>query len=113
MTHFEMSGLKVIQSWLGYRMKRRAGKKSSPLDNIRPERWTPRMSEELLELLWVLETTLVMEPELEQVLDRAVSGSCFKISDLPQPAPEQRLAPGATGAGGSLLEMGAEDDDGD
>ena len=71
------------------------------------------MSEELLELLWVLETTLVMEPELEQALDRAVSGSCFKSSELPQPAPEQCQAPAAASAGGSLLEMGAEDDDGD
>ena len=111
--NFEVSGLKVVKSWLGYRMKRRKGRKSSPLDNIRPERWTPRMSEELLELLWVLETTLVMEPELEQALDRAVSGSCFKISELPQPAPEQCQAPAAASAGGSLLEMGAEDDDGD
>lgn len=48
---FEVSGFKVVQSWLGYRMKRRAGKKSSPLDDIRPERWTARMSDELLELL--------------------------------------------------------------
>ena len=34
---FEVSGLKVVQSWLGYRMKKRKGKKSSPLDGIRPE----------------------------------------------------------------------------
>jgi hypothetical protein len=32
-----MSGLKVVQLWLGYRMKKRARKKSSPLDDIRPE----------------------------------------------------------------------------
>jgi hypothetical protein len=51
---FEVSGLKVVQSWLGYRMKKRAGKKSSPLDEIRPDHWTARMSDELLELLWVL-----------------------------------------------------------
>jgi len=29
---FEVSGLKVLQSWLGYRMKAGKGKKSSPLD---------------------------------------------------------------------------------
>lgn len=33
---FEVSGLNVVQSWLDYRMKKRAGKKSSPLDDIRP-----------------------------------------------------------------------------
>ena len=63
--NFEVSGLKVVESWLGYRMKRRSGKKSSPLDEVRPERWTPKMSEELLELLWVLEATLAMEPDLK------------------------------------------------
>ena len=31
---FEVSGLKVVQSWLKYRMKKGAGKKSSPLDEL-------------------------------------------------------------------------------
>jgi len=90
---FEVSGLKVVQSWLGYRMKQRAGKKSSPLDDIRPERWTPRMTDELLELLWVLEATLAMEPELESVLDKVVASDCFKADELPQPTDAQREAP--------------------
>ena len=67
---FEVSGLKVVQSWLGYRMKDRKGKKSSPLDDIRPESWTAGMGDEFLELLWVLEATLDMEPELEKLLDK-------------------------------------------
>jgi hypothetical protein len=91
---FEVSGLKVVQSWLGYRMKKRAGKKSSLLDEIRPERWAARMSDELLELLWVLESTLAMEPELEKVLDKVVAGPCFAAADLPTPTPEERKAPG-------------------
>jgi hypothetical protein len=37
---FEVSGLKVVQSWLGYRMKEGKGRRSSPLDEIRPERWS-------------------------------------------------------------------------
>jgi len=57
----EVSGLKVVQSWLGYRMKKRPGKKSSPFDDTRPERWTARMSDAFLELLWALGSTLVME----------------------------------------------------
>ena len=55
---FEVSGLKVVQSWLKYRMKKGAAKKSSPLDDIRPTRWTSQFTTELLELLWVLEATL-------------------------------------------------------
>lgn len=63
------------------------------------------MSDELLELLWVLEATLAMEPQLENVLDRAVAGPCFTTADLPQPKPEERIAPGAVGATGGLLEL--------
>ncbi len=109
---FEVSGLKVVQSWLGYRMKKRAGKKSSPLDDIRPESWTARMSEELLELLWVLQATLAMEPELETALDKVVAGPCFTAAELPTPKPQERKAPGTVSPAGGLLEMmGVEDDD--
>jgi hypothetical protein len=111
---FEVSGLKVVQSWLGYRMKRRAGKKSSPLDEIRPERWTARMSDELLELLWVLEATLAMEPELEENLDKVVAGPCFTAAELPTPTPEERKAPGAASAPAGQPDLFAiEEDAGD
>ena len=55
--NFEVSGLKVVQSWLGYRMKNPKGKKSSPLDGIGPDTWTGDFTTELLELLWILEAT--------------------------------------------------------
>src|SRR3546814_4214225 len=86
-------------------MKKRAGKKSSPLDDIRPERWTARMSDLLLELLWVLEATLAMEPELEKTLDKVVSGPCFTAAELPMPKPVERKAPVTDGAAGGLLVM--------
>lgn len=108
---FEVSGLKVVQSWLGYRMKKRAGKKSSPLDEIRPERWTARMSDEFLELLWVLEATLAMEPELEKALDKVVAGPCFAAADLPTPTPEERKAPGKAVVAGDQLDMFAANED--
>ena len=63
------------------------------------------LSDELLELLWVLEATLAMEPELEQALDRAVAGPCFAAPELPQPKPEERKAPGTVGTAGGLLDM--------
>ncbi|MFO7481715.1 type ISP restriction/modification enzyme [Oceanibaculum nanhaiense] len=111
---FEVSGLKVVQSWLGYRMKKRAGKKSSPLDDIRPERWTARMSEELLELLWVLEATLAMEPDLSATLDAVVAGSCFKADDLPAPTEAERAAPKSARAAATQHDLfGAGDDEGD
>jgi Type ISP C-terminal specificity domain len=110
---FEVSGFKVVQSWLGYRMKKRAGKKSSPLDDIRPEGWAARMSDEFLELLWVLESTLAMEPELERALNNIVAGPCFTGAELPTPKPEERKAPGSSvSATGGLLDlMGIQDHD--
>ncbi len=111
---FEVSGLKVVHSWLGYRMKKRAGKKSSPLDEIRPERWTARMSDEFLELLWVLESTLAMEPELEKALDKVVAGPCFTATEIPTPKPEERKAPGSVSSAGALLGlMGTDEEDDD
>jgi predicted helicase len=90
---FEVSGLNVVQSWLGYRMKKRAGKKSSELDDIRPERWTPKMTDELLELLWVVEATLELEPQISATLDTVVAGDCFNAAELPAPTAEERKGP--------------------
>jgi predicted helicase len=101
--NFEISGLKVVQSWLAYRMKARAGKKSSPLDDIRPSRWIPRMTDELLELLWVLEATLAMEPELSSTLDAIVKDQCFAASKLPLPAETERQPPKDKLAEGDLI----------
>jgi len=43
---FEVSGFKVVQSWLGYLMRERKGKKSCPLDDIHPKSWTYEFTRE-------------------------------------------------------------------
>ena len=106
---FEVSGLKVVQSWLGYRMKIRAGKKSSPLDDIRPERWTPKMTDDFLQLLWVLEHTLSMEPDLSRVLEEVVNGSCFRSTDLPEPTEKERKPPRSADEKDNMLAMMEEE----
>jgi len=90
---FEVSGLKVVQSWLKYRMKKGAGKKSSPLDEIRTERWTSRYTTELLELLWVLDATVQGYPEQENLLKAIVNGLCFKAEELPSVPEAMRKPP--------------------
>lgn len=90
---FEVSGLKVVQSWLKYRMKKGAGKKSSPLDDIRPNRWTSQFTTELLEVLWVLEATLETYPEQEKLLEEVIVGPCFQAKELPPVLPEYRKPP--------------------
>lgn len=89
---FEVSGLKVVQSWLKYRMKNGAGRKSSPLDNIGPEKWDAQMTTELLNLLWVLEETIKIYPQQEKLLDEILEGACFTVDKLPKPlTPDEEL----------------------
>jgi hypothetical protein len=89
---FSVSGLQVVKSWLDYRMKKGAGKKSSPLDDIRPGRWTDEMTRELLELLWVLEWTLSKYPEIDAWLDEVLAGELFRADEIPTPTDAERNA---------------------
>lgn len=90
---FEVSGLKVVQSWLKYRMKKGAGKKSSPLDDIRPERWTGQFTTELLELIWVLEATIEGYFEQTKLLEAVIEGDCFIADEFPTVPEEMRRPP--------------------
>ena len=102
---FEVSGLKVVQSWLGYRMRDGAGRKSSPLDDIRPARWTSAFTTELLELLWVLEATLAIYPEQEKLLRAVVDGGCFQADELPPVPAVMRKPPKARSAAKELFDL--------
>lgn len=90
---FGVSGFEVVRSWLAYRMKEGAGKKSSPLDDLRPERWTAEMTEELQRLLWVLEATVEAFAALEENLDRVLQGDLFEAAELPTSTADERKAP--------------------
>ena len=90
---FEVSGLKVVQSWLNYRMKSRTGRKSSPLDDIRSEVWTSQFTTELLELLWVLEATVEGYPKQAELLESIVSDDCFTADEIPSPPDWMRNPP--------------------
>jgi hypothetical protein len=94
---FSVSGFEVVRSWLAYRMKDGAGRRSSPLDDIRPQRWTPAFTEEFLEILWVLEATVTTYPALESLLGRVVAGPTFTAAELPSPTDAERAAPSAPG----------------
>ncbi|MGI8513912.1 MAG: type ISP restriction/modification enzyme [Acidimicrobiia bacterium] len=88
---FEVSGLRVLQSWLAYRMVEGKGRKSSPLDDIRPERWT--FTDELLRLLSILEHTIDVTPAAAKLLDEIVSGPLVDPADLPSPTDGERKPP--------------------
>jgi hypothetical protein len=90
---FEVSVLKVVRSWLRYRMKKGAGKKSSPLDHIRPECWPSQFTTELLELLWVLEATVAGYPEQAKLLEAVEAGRLFNADEMPAVPDEVRKPP--------------------
>jgi hypothetical protein len=90
---FSVSGLQVVHSWLNYRMKDGYGRSSSPLDDIRPQNWTAEMSRELLELLWILDATVEMFPELEKTLEAIVASETFRADELPQPTADEHKPP--------------------
>jgi hypothetical protein len=90
---FSVSGFEVVKSWLAYRMKKRAGKKSSPLDDIRPETW--QFDEELLDLLWVLDHTIDLLPEVTALFEKILTSDLFMAADFPQPTESERKGPKA------------------
>lgn len=88
---FEVSGMNVLSSWLGYRMKTPAGKSSSPLDQIQADSW--HLDGELLELLWQIEFMVNAEKEGSQLLEQVVSSNLISVANLGQPTPQERKAP--------------------
>lgn len=89
---FEVSGLKVVQSWLSYRMKSGSGRTSSPLDEIRPRRWTGRFTTELLDLLWTLQATIDQYPAQARLLEDVLDTPLIEQTALP-PVPDAARRP--------------------
>ena len=100
---YAVSGLKVVQSWLKYRMRDGAGRKSSPLDDIRPAVWPAQFTTELLELLWVVEATLAIYPEQAALSDAILLGECFAAGELPAAPAGMREAPKAAAGAARLV----------
>ena len=88
---YSVSGLEVVRSWLNYRKREPAGRKSSPRDDIRPERW--EFAEELLELLWVPEATIALEPKGAALREEVCESDLFTAEELPTPTPGERRPP--------------------
>jgi hypothetical protein len=103
---FEVSGMPVVKKWLGYRTRKgtgRAASSESPLDQIRPERWDDAWSEELLQLVTVLRSTLDLLPDGQFLLDEICAGPLVAALDLPAVPPALREVPPASWRDEALL----------
>jgi Type ISP C-terminal specificity domain/N-6 DNA Methylase len=103
---FSVSGLQIVKSWLSYRMQEGAGKKSSPLDTIRPQQWPSSFTEELCRLLWIIEETLELVPQASALVERIVDGEVFSEEELPTPSSEERAAPKLGSDGPEQMSLG-------
>ena len=102
--NYEVSGLKVVQSWLGYRMRKRKGKKSSPLDEITPAEWGSDYTSEFLRLLNLLTRTLEIHPAQAELLDAVLAGPLLPAEALGPVPPQWRAAPKATHGQAGLID---------
>jgi hypothetical protein len=93
---YGVSGLQVVESWLGCRMKKRSGKKSSPLDEIRPATWS--FDGELLELLWVLDATVDRLPKLDALMTELLATGHLLATAFPSPTDAERQGSRPSGA---------------
>lgn len=87
---FQVSGLKVLQSWLESRSASGSGRTSSPLDAIRHAEW--EFTAELLLLISIIQHTVDVTPRAQELLDRVTAGEVFLAADLPQPIEAERSA---------------------
>ncbi|MFC4080728.1 type ISP restriction/modification enzyme [Amycolatopsis samaneae] len=79
---FEVSGMRVVKHWFGYRKKNPDGTRASPLNDIVATTWTPAMTTELLDLLNVLGRCVALAPAQDKLLAKIVAGPLIKIEDL-------------------------------
>jgi len=91
---YQVSGFRPLRAWLDYRKVNRGGRSSSPLDETVPSQWDKDLSEELLELIWVLEQTLAIHPDQSRLLEDVLGGGLFETGELPTPGEEERQPPG-------------------
>ncbi|WP_181138687.1 type ISP restriction/modification enzyme [Streptomyces sp. Ru73] len=115
MRHYEVGGDNVLDRWLSRRSGRPAGRRGSPLDDIRTTEWQPAWSHELQEILAALRHLTDLEPAQAQLLERVLASPLITVQELcrrrilvvppqaakrrPVPRPEDML-PGLEGIDG-------------
>jgi hypothetical protein len=95
---YEVSGMRIIRHWFDYRRRNPKGRKGgSPLDEIVADRWALEMTEELRDLIAVLDGCVELEPEQANLLEQIVNGPLITVDDLEEsgvlPVPPQARRP--------------------
>ena len=89
--NFNVSGMNVVSSWLGYRMKSPSGKSASPLDRIQADTW--ELDLELLELLWQIEYFIEAETRTKPLLNEVLRGKLVPVKKFQVPTVLEQKEP--------------------
>jgi hypothetical protein len=79
---YQVSGMRVVRKWFGYRKKTPAAKWSSPLSDISSQQWRPQDTTALLDLLNVLGLVTELEPVQADLLERIRGGALVDVPDM-------------------------------
>ena len=84
---YDISGMRVISHWFDYRKRNPSGRRgASDLDAENLQKWTNRMTEELRNLVAVLEGCVSLEQSQANLLDRIVNGPILSTAELTEAA---------------------------
>ena len=84
---YEISGMRVISHWFDYRKRNPSGRRgASDLDAENIQKWTSRMTEELRNVVAVLEGCVSLEKRQTNLLDRIVNGPILSAAELTEAA---------------------------
>lgn len=76
--NYTVSGMRIVQHWFNYRKKRPSGRKDgSPLDRLVSESWKNSFTEELRDLVAVLQGCVDLEGHQAALLSRIAEGPLF------------------------------------
>lgn len=82
MRHYDVGGRNILDSWFAARCGKPKGRNISDLDWVRSERWKPRWSSELIEILKALQHLTRLEPSQASLLEHVLSGPLIDVAEL-------------------------------
>jgi hypothetical protein len=98
---YEVSGMRIVQHWFDYRKRNVRGQRDEPDRNDKmADQWTLAMTEQLRDLIAVLEGCAALEESQTHLLDRITAGPLITTADLeeagvvPPPDYARRCVPG-------------------
>lgn len=95
--NYQVSGMRVLPKWIGYRLRIRKGRRSSALDDVWAGGWPANLTSELLNLITVLSRCRDIEPAQDATLVEVLNGPLLTrsmlLSDGVLPIPPSRTKP--------------------